>query len=298
MTVFALCAGFGQFNAGVADRRDPASRVPLQQTSAGLLVVPVTLNASGTYPFLLDTGSETTLIDPTLADDAGLDTAGRTDLVTSTGVIGVTVSRASLLFGAVEARDLEVLQLPLDAVRTYAPGVRGVIGHDVLRRSNWLLDYDRAVLVQDIDADSLRCGHRLPVHWIGGRVVVDATFGGTKTNLVLDSAARRTLLFARPGDRFDVVEAREQISIRSFSGEQRVPAITIESLRFGSLAVPQVTAAVLSDAVTREEGGIVPTALFGTLYFDYRTDSVFVTARSADRSGPPAYPEACRSSDR
>ena len=71
--------------------------------------MPVSIDGHGVYPFLLDTGSESTLVDPTLASDIGLAATSRLTLMTSTGLVGVHVSRASLVFGAVQARDVQVL---------------------------------------------------------------------------------------------------------------------------------------------------------------------------------------------
>jgi hypothetical protein len=40
-----------------------------------------------------------------------------------------------------------------------------------------------------------------------------------------------------------------------------------------------VKAAVMTGtAARREEGGVIPTALFGSIYFDYRSGSIIVTA--------------------
>jgi hypothetical protein len=92
---------------------------------------------------------------------------------------------------------------------------------------------------------------------------------------VLDSAASRLVLFGRAED----LDATERVSIQSLSGREQVPAVTIESLQLGSFVVPRVKAAVLADpARQRPEGGIIPTALFGSIYFDYRADAVIVTA--------------------
>lgn len=280
--VFALCAGFGQVEPGFAAAGHTASRVPIRQTAAGLVVVPVSINGRGAYPFLLDTGAESTIVDPALADELGLVAAGRLNLMTSTGVVGVDVARASIVFGAVEAHDVQVLQMPLDAVRAYASDVRGVLGTDVLRQSNWLLDYERGAVTQDLDGDfSQDAGsraHRLAIRWVDGRAAVRADLAGVKTDLVLDSAASRLLLFEEPERRPGIADVSAPISIQSLSGQERVRAVTIESLRLGSFAVPRVTAAVLTSASPKpKEGGVLPTTLFGSVYFDYRADRVIVT---------------------
>lgn len=66
LTFFAICAGSGQL-AGTAAVADAAAAcVQIRPIAAGLIVVPVEI-AGDEYPFLLDTGSASTLIDTTLA---------------------------------------------------------------------------------------------------------------------------------------------------------------------------------------------------------------------------------------
>jgi hypothetical protein len=274
VTAFALCAGFGQFDTTVSGAERAPSSMPVSTATAGLLVVRVAINDRGEYPFLLDTGSESTLVDPALATELGLVATSRHNLLTSTGTVSVVGSTASLVFGAVEAREALVLHLPLDTVRAYAPQVRGVLGHDVLRRANWLLDYNRGTVTQDVDGvmSESRCGERLPLHWINGRPAISAGVGRMKRDLILDSASRRVVLFGGAED----LEPTDRISIAGLSGREHVPGVIIESLRFGSLVVPGVRAAIVT-ASAQHEGGILPTALFGSVYFDYRSDSIVVT---------------------
>jgi hypothetical protein len=53
----------------------------------------------------------------------------------------------SLTCGDVRVEDLEVVHDALTSIRTVAPEVRGVLGQDVLRRTNWLLDYREGVVL-------------------------------------------------------------------------------------------------------------------------------------------------------
>src|SRR5262245_66121834 len=105
VTAFALFAGFGQFDTPLAAAVRAPSTMPVSKAAAGLLVVQVAINGRGAYPFLLDTGSESTLVDPALAAEIGLVPTSRHDLLTSTGIVSVAASTASLVFGAVVARD-------------------------------------------------------------------------------------------------------------------------------------------------------------------------------------------------
>jgi hypothetical protein len=65
---------------GTAEARRPAPadsrRVPLRLAAGRLLIVPVTVDGSGPYPFLLDTGATRSLVDEALAGSASLAAGG------------------------------------------------------------------------------------------------------------------------------------------------------------------------------------------------------------------------------
>src|SRR5215813_6584559 len=51
--------------------------VPVQTVGGYLMIVPVTINGAGPYQFLLDTGTNTTLVDPSLAAELSLKSVGK-----------------------------------------------------------------------------------------------------------------------------------------------------------------------------------------------------------------------------
>src|SRR6266446_1772024 len=76
--------------AAAADARpredwNGARRIPARLVGGRFLVVPVTLDGTGPYPFLLDTGSTSTLVDPRLAERLRLPRAGQVRHETATG---------------------------------------------------------------------------------------------------------------------------------------------------------------------------------------------------------------------
>src|SRR4051794_9952522 len=76
----------------------PGNIVPVRYHSVGrsYISISVTLNHSGPYDFLVDTGSEVTIIEPSLAAELQLETRGAADVVTGlrhtqTGVVSTEV---------------------------------------------------------------------------------------------------------------------------------------------------------------------------------------------------------------
>jgi predicted aspartyl protease len=254
--------------------------VELRRTTADLVAVPVHLESRGisrgAYQFLLDTGSEATFVDDELAEALELAATSRTTILTANGSMQSVQSRASLTYGALQVRDLEMVRDPLTALRAAAPEIRGVLGQDVLRRTNWLLDYRMGVVIQDPDGllgEQVR-GDRLAVHWAGDRPTVQASFSrATPVRLVLDSAATGIVLFKLPVGVATGVAARMQ----TLGAEKSAPMLAIGTLRVGSLVLPHPLAAVMpQDVDVDEAGGLLPTSLFDALYFNQTAGSVTV----------------------
>ena len=262
-----------------------ARRTPT--ATAELLLVPVEVSARGRqrqYWFLLDTGSGVSLVDDEVATALELPRATRTTLMTATGAVAATTARLSLTFGAVHADDLEVVRHPLTELRAVDPDVHGLIGQDVLRRTHWLLDNARGVIVQDPSrALDRRDGvERLAVRWIGDRPVVDAAFGRSSFPLVLDSAATSIVLYAVPAGSAPAAYTR----MKTPGAEHAAPLFTADALRIGSMTMAQPMAAVVpQDSDADEARGVLPTSLFESVYFDHHDSAALV--RPARRSGGP-----------
>src|ERR1700678_1640787 len=60
--------------------------IKLTTTSCGYLIVPVSINGSGPYPFLLDTGSNSTLVRNELLDTLGISSKKLTPANVAAGV--------------------------------------------------------------------------------------------------------------------------------------------------------------------------------------------------------------------
>jgi Aspartyl protease len=259
--------------------------IELRRAGADLVAVPVqVVSESGrraTHPFLLDTGSEVTFVDEELAGALGLAATSRTTVDTPGGPAAAIASRVSLNYGGVRVDDLEVVRDALRSIRAIAPEIRGVLGQDVLRRTNWLLDYPEGVVLQDphgVIGERVR-GERLTVDWIGDLPTVGASFGrSTPVRLVLDSAATGLVLFRLPIGAATGESARLQTLARSMDA----PILSADALHLGSLRVPHPRAAVVvqgADAAdANEAGGLLPTSLFDAVYFDQKGSAAVVTA--------------------
>ncbi|HUG52733.1 MAG TPA: retroviral-like aspartic protease family protein [Vicinamibacteria bacterium] len=282
--VAVAVAGLAAAGGAGAGTESPGGRIRARLLDDRFLVVPVKVNGSGPHPFLIDTGATSTRIDEALAARLGI--AGSTEVAwrTPTGVHRSRLARVSLTMGAVESPDTEALVAPLGSVRDLDPTIRGVVGQNVLRRGNWWLDYRGRSVTADLDGalGDAGLGERLPLRWHADRPVVEARLpDGSALRLVLDSGASSAVLFRNVAAR-SVGWAR----LTTHGGEATVRTVTLGPLRLGSTRLPALVAGLFPDAEEkhRAEDGLLPTGLFGGVYFDNREGTVVLNPRR----DPPA----------
>jgi predicted aspartyl protease len=114
------------------------------------VVVPVEVNGSGPFDFILDTGATLTCVDSVLGDSLALPERG--------GLLGYGVGAGgsgrmrfvqvdSLRVGAARAEDLAACVLDLEQVRTIGLDVDGLLGLNFLKSFRVTLDFEREVLI-------------------------------------------------------------------------------------------------------------------------------------------------------
>ena len=242
----------------------------------GLIVVPVQVSGAGTLPFVLDTGATGTLVDEGLAAQLGLSFSSPALQVTAAGSRLVrTLALPRLEVGGVAAEGLEVVALPLDELRRIDPTIRGVLGQDVLRRTNWLIDYGRREVVSDEGGRLAPSGgESLPVVWADGRPMIAARVQETPVRLVLDSAATNLFLFHPIANLVPASRGR----VTTHLGDAAASSVTVDDLRIGGWRSRGTLAAVVpQQGYLRVEDGLLPTQMFGRLYFDNRLNRVVLT---------------------
>ena len=110
-----------------------AASLPLRFFNRHLIVLPVSINHTGPYNFLLDSGAQITLIDPSLAADLHLDTHGA-------AVVASLGSRQSASFAQLElveagshaVANQKVQVYDLQNLHSADLYVQGVLGEDFL----------------------------------------------------------------------------------------------------------------------------------------------------------------------
>src|SRR5215472_1396993 len=119
----------------------PENTVPFKSPHRYMIVVSVRVNGSGPYSFLLDTGATSSVVDPQLSAALNLPSAQDARLANwndTTDARRVLVQDLSL--GPIDSGPLPILVQPLFEFKTFDSHLRGVLGQDVLLRSNFLID--------------------------------------------------------------------------------------------------------------------------------------------------------------
>ena len=109
--ILVFLAGAG--NAGAAAPPGKTWPIRVRIIHDRFVLVPVMVNGTGPYSFLLDTGATSTMLSPALASRLRLSAAGSAVQETATHAGPVALVQASIAVGPVAREDVEVIATPL-----------------------------------------------------------------------------------------------------------------------------------------------------------------------------------------
>jgi hypothetical protein len=253
-----------------------------------MIVVPVTINGSGPFDFILDTGSTDSVIDQKLATELSLPIAGNINLATCKGNLLTFLFHTDSLSMA----GATVSGLNLSAVNRYAdqvPKARGVLGEDFLQNFDLLIDYKQHLLQFESASGPLADrldGERLPFRRNGlyhgeltyNRIVVIGHIGASgdkDLTLLLDSGTSIFLLFAKLNQSTPVSQTSPSAS--GIGGSFDVDAQKVLGLRLGKAFFYNLT--VITPAVSipaQDIDGLLPTSLFRSIFISHSGEFVIL----------------------
>jgi predicted aspartyl protease len=259
--------------------------------SNALVVVPVLVNDEGPFEFLLDTGTNTTIITRELARQLGLRATGNLSLITLAGAEVVPRSVLdSLALGTKSIKRLEVLFDDLSGVRSLDAKICGVLGQNFLSQFNYLLSYRERYIEFDEDGEmeSRFAGTRLIVEQREGKLIVSsqAMAQGQETlRLVLDSGASHLVIFASACDKLGLKrDGPENLLASTNATNHHVMLRRLPRLQLGSERLANLPVALIEDRAPPEdryEDGLQPPSLFRTIFFQNDKHIVILNPRAA-----------------
>jgi hypothetical protein len=248
-----------------------------------LIVIPVKINQAGPFDFMVDTGSQVTVIDPSLASQLDLKPQGSVGLVSVASFAQASVT----LLDTLEAGSKVVEKSPaivhdLQPIQAADPRIRGVLGESFLAHFDLLVDYGHKLLCLDettVMRDSVHGEHIpfvRPQHLEDDlpfmeRLVISAHLSGSGARpilLQLDSGSDGPILYA--GNRNP--EVQELVHSGALRGGNTTNAqgsfavVPPQTMQIGNHILTNISfvtpVAVAKNLPPQREDGLLPTLLF------------------------------------
>jgi hypothetical protein len=231
--------------------------VPLHLTNSHQMIVAVSVNHSGPYNFLLDTGTQVTMVDPSLAAELHLNTQGLAGVAGVGFLASAPVAQLDLLeVGSHAVANQKVLVFDFQNSHSVDLHLfRGVLGEDFLGEFDMLIDNAHNLLCLDDSfamAANVKGAHialMAPARTTNGMPALRSLIIAARLSdatrpvrLKLDSGTNVSFLFYTA--RYMPLEllARTSLLGGGFDRAQRpVSTIPLQDMRIGSLEFPRVS---------------------------------------------------------
>ena len=261
--------------------------VPLRHVNRYQMIVQASVNHSVPHDFLLDTGTQMTILEPSFATDLGLETAG------SANVEGVgfrqsvsTTNLDELAIGVNAVRGQKVVIADLTRLKEAGLRISGILGEDFLQHFDMLLDNEHSLLCLD-DGGLMRAGlkgQRIPflqppTTWadrpVATLLVMSVHFsdGMRPVRLMLDSGSNSPFLYG-PSEylALGLIQGASWHG-RGANGEQQAfVALPPQGMKVGGVAMSKLVFLTLrneqnsSRSHSASYDGLLPTGLFSRVF--------------------------------
>jgi hypothetical protein len=285
-----VCASLATLNLPVLEGEthcpgNIASVTP-RLVAGALIVIPVMVNRQGPFDFMVDTGSQVTVVDPSLATQLELKPKDTVVLVKTASYADGAVSVLDSLQAGGQAveHSLAVMQ-DLEQIQAADPRIRGVLGEDFLSHFDMLIDYGRKMVCLDASGtmrERVR-GERISLVGLkesedelafAQRLVVAVHLSGAGSRQVLlqlDSGSDGPILYQTRGEsRLPILDHAAPRSDALSAAQRAFAALPPQDLRIGGRTVRQVPfvtpVSVGSDMLKRDEDGLLPTVMFQRVF--------------------------------
>ena len=117
-----------------------AASLPLRVVNRHQMIVSVSVNHAGPFNFLLDTGTQMTMLDPTLAATLKLATSGAAEVASAGVSASASFAQVELIeAGSRSAANQKVLVYDLKNLQATGLDIQGVLGEDFLEQFDMLI---------------------------------------------------------------------------------------------------------------------------------------------------------------
>jgi hypothetical protein len=285
LLILTILATAGLLKAEVRCPKSIASVTP-RIVQGALIVVPVKINQRGPFAFVLDTGSQATVVDPALASNLNLQSEGPVGLVSAANYVQGFVSDVeSVEVNAHTVGKSFVIVEELRQIRAADPRIRGVLGENFLGHFDLLIDYRHKLVC--LDATNTLAGtlHGEHVPLVAPRdpeselpftqhLVILAHLSevaSRSVSLQLDSGSDGAILFPQP--RWPELAMLEKTALRASRGDRAFAILAPQDVRIGDRQLSRISFVTpvrfLQSLPAREEDGVLPTVLFQSVFISH-----------------------------
>lgn len=283
--LFLCCAGLAVALPSTPDTR-PDNTISVRTLRGYLMIAEVCINDRGPFDFLVDTGSNTTLLDPELAAELGLHAKDKLQLASLSSAVGVPrYFLGKLSVGAASLSNLEALALPLTQLRALDDNIRGVLGMNFLLHFSFRLDFDRPALELYSFPETARvpAGLRVPVEINQARLLIPVASSAAphgSWRLTLDSGISQLLIFEDRMASTDEAPCNESACLMQVTtnlSQQQAATRLLSDVSISDARLPEQEVVVLRNdqqKSTDPQDGLLPAAPFRSVFFDRATATV------------------------
>lgn len=274
-----------------------AASVPLRVANRQQLIVGVSINHAGPYNFLLDTGTQMTMLDPTLAATLQLSTSGTAEVAS----VGVSASASFAQVELIEAgsrstANQRVLVYDLKNLQATGLDIQGVLGEDFLEQFDMMIDNGHSMLCLDnagtMQAEMkgqhvalLEPGTKGGTAPLAHSLMVSAklTDGMRPVRLKLDSGTNVPFLYNTSD--YIALGLYHGVALRGGgpNGAQRTfTALPAQDVKIGPVGIGKITFITLVGAqkskLTSDFDGLLPMGMFKRIMIDHADHFAVVEA--------------------
>ena len=212
-----------------------SSAVETKRAESGHVLVHPKLNGKDVGWFILDSGAESMVIDPSVADSLHLPKVGKEAVVGVGGSVQEPFRTADLFtLGPATMKGITFIEIDLHQLsEIFKVKISGIVGFDFFRRYIVRLDLSKpSVLVDDVDSFRLPSGNWTKMLFSSGNPAVQATFEGDhQAWFRLDTGANGSVTFHSP-----TVESLHLLENRDTSSANMAGVGGVTDARVGKLS--------------------------------------------------------------
>ena len=251
-----------------------------------LIVIPVKINETGPYDFVVDTGNQLTVIDPSLALELDLKPQGTIGVISiaSYAQASLTILESLDAVSHVVDKPLAIVQ-DLGEIKAADARIRGILGENFLAHFDLLIDYFHRILCLD-ETTAMRervQGEHIPLVTakhpenelpFAERLVVPVHLSGSGNReilLQLDSGSDGPVLYSGNKEReLKILDQATRQEANVSKLRQAYAVLPVQDMRIGSFTLGRISFVTPvnpgKNIPNREEDGLLPTLLFQRVF--------------------------------